>query len=255
MIPLIETLRYRNSDLFYFGLACLVSAVLFAILIRLTDTQVAGVNAWYKPLKFALSIGIFAWTMAWYTGYLPPSASISLYNWVLIILFGLEILYIAIQAGRGQLSHYNVSSPFYSFMYFFMAAAATIVTIHTAYIGLLFFAPTVVELPGHYLWSIRAGFLLFVVFSFEGFLMGSAMRHTVGAADGGSGIPLVNWSTRFGDLRVAHFVGMHALQVLPALSWYLLKNSWLTLLAFLLYACLAAFILWQALQGKPLIRL
>jgi len=255
MLSFLETLRYRNSDLFYFGLACLVSAVLFGLLVRLTGTQVAGVNAWYKPLKFALSIGILAWTMAWYTGYLAPSLSVKIYNWTLIILFGLEILYIAIQAGRGQLSHYNVSSPFYSFMYFFMAAAATVVTLHTAYIGLLFFGATAVELPQHYLWSIRAGFLLFAVFSFEGFVMGSAMRHTVGATDGSGGLPLLNWSTRFGDLRVAHFVGMHALQVLPFLSWYLLKQSWMTLVAFLCYACLAAYILWQALEGKPFIRL
>lgn len=250
MISFIQELKFRNETLFLFGIVCFVWAVIFLLLASVSNTQVYNVSAWYKPFKFALSTFFFAWTMAWYCHYLPDF-NIKLFNWSVILLLGFEIVYIAIQAGRGQLSHYNVSSPVYAALYSMMAIAASLVTIYTAYIGLLFFINEFPTLPSYYVWAIRLGIIIFVIFSFEGFVMGSKLTHTIGGADGGIGIPLLNWSTKFGDPRIAHFIGMHALQVLPILSFYLLKNTKATIIMALLYGLLAVFTLVQALQGKP----
>lgn len=253
MINFIHHLKTRNETLFYYGLICLIFSIVFLILTKCTTTQVYHVNTWYKPFKFALSTFLFAWAMAWYCYYLP-SFNIQFFNWTIIVLLGFEIVYIAIQAGRGQLSHYNLSTPLYSALYGMMALAATLVTLYTAYVGVLFFANTFPTLPHHYVWAIRLGILLFVIFSFEGFVMGSRLTHTIGGADGGNGIPVLNWSTTFGDPRIAHFIGMHALQILPILSFYLLKNTKATIAVSLLYALLAVFTLVQAMQGKPLFK-
>jgi hypothetical protein len=166
---------------------------------------------------------------------------------------GFEIVYIAIQANRGQLSHFNLSSSFYATMYSFMALAASAVTIYTAYVGWLFMVNQFPELPTSYVWAIRMALWIFVVFSFEGFLMGSKLTHTIGGADGGPGLPLLNWSTKFGDPRVAHFIGMHALQLLPFLAYYFVTNKYWVLVIAILYLSLATFTLIQALKGKPLI--
>ncbi len=201
----------------------------------------------------AFSTFLFAWAMAWYCFYLP-SFNIKLFNWSVIILLGFEIVYIALQAGRGQLSHYNISTPTYAALYSLMAIAASLVTLYTAYVGVLFFVNEFPTLPNYYVWAIRLGIVIFVVFSFEGFVMGSKLTHTIGGPDGGEGIPLLNWSKRFGDPRVAHFIGMHALQVLPLLSFYLLKNLKATIVLSVLYGALALFTLLQALKGKPLFK-
>lgn len=251
----ISELKFRNEPLFWFGLAGFVLAFVFLVLTRFTNVQVAGANAWFKPFKFAASIAIYSWTMAWYAFYLGPAFNVKAYNTVVIVLFGFEIVYIALQAYRGQLSHFNISTPLYSFLYSAMAIAASIVTLYTAYIGILFFQNQFPALEPHYLWAIRISIVLFVVFSFEGFLMGSRMAHTIGGPDGGGGLPLLNWSTKFGDPRIAHFVGMHALQVIPLVSFYLLKNTKATLFLGLLYGLLALAILLQALKGKPLVKL
>lgn len=149
MIYFLQTLKYRNEFLFYFGLICFVLAVVFLILTRFTTTQLYNVNAWYKPFKFAASTVLYAWAMAWFIGYLPDFDA-RIFNWVIVITLGFEIIYIAWQASRGSSSHFNVSTSFYSFMYSMMALAATIATLATAYIGILFLKNDFPDLPLHY---------------------------------------------------------------------------------------------------------
>lgn len=253
VIDFIQQLRLKNESLFYFGLICLILAALFLLLTRLTNTQVLQVNAWYKPFKFAFSIFLFSWTMLLYCSYLPDF-NIRLFNWTIIILFGFEIAYIALQASRGQLSHFNLSTPLYAVLYNLMAIAATVVTVYTAYVCWLFFNSKFPMLPDYYVWAIRLGLLLFVVFSFQGFLMGSRLNHSVGAINDNSNWFIIGWSKSFGDLRVAHFIGMHAMQVLPLLAFFVFKNTKIVIALSLCYGLLAGYTLVQALQGKPIIK-
>lgn len=253
MFDFILQLKARNETLFYYGLLCLMAAIVFLVLVRTTNTQVYHVNAWYKPFKFAFSTFTLVWAMAWYCHYLP-SFNVNIFNWTVIILLGFEIVYISIMASQGKTSHYNVSSPFYSAMFSMMALAATLVTLYIGYIGLLFFTNSFPELPNYYVWAIRLGILIFVIFSFEGALMGGRMSHSVGLVNDNSNLFILGWSKLVGDLRVSHFIGMHALQVLPILSFYLLKNTKLTIVVGIVHGLIALFTLMQALNGKPFIK-
>ncbi|MEI8086400.1 MAG: hypothetical protein WCG93_09315 [Paludibacter sp.] len=246
----IEALKFRNETLFYYSLVCFVLALIFLLLTKISKVQLLGVSIWNKPFKFALSIGVYSISMSWYCYYLPLFNT-ALFNWTVIILFGFEIIYIALQAVRGQKSHYNLSTPLYAFLYLLMGLSAVIVTLYTAYVGVLFLINDFQNLPMAYLWAIRFGIIIFVIFSFEGALMGGRMSHSVGGEDGSMGIPVLNWSQKIGDLRIAHFIGMHALQVLPLLAYYLLKNTTGIVLVSTLYGLLALYTLIQALSGKP----
>lgn len=253
MHPFITELKCRNEILFYYGLFCLILSFSFLILSMFSDIQINNVSAWIKPFKFAFSTFLFSWAMAWYCHYLP-NFEIRFFNWTVIIMLGFEIIYIAIQAGRGQLSHFNLSSPLYSALYTSMAIAASVVTIYTAHVGILFFQNDFPNLEKSYLWGIRFGIIIFVIFSFEGFVMGSRLTHTIGGRDGSEGLPFLHWSLQYGDPRVAHFIGMHALQILPLLSFYVLKDLRWVFFFSILYGFLAVFTLLQALQGKPFLK-
>ena len=252
IVGFIKELKIRNEYLFYFGLLCVIISIVCLVLTKTASTEVHGVNAWFKPFKFAVSIGLFSWTMAWYCHYLSDF-NVTPFNWTVITLFGFELIYIIFQASKGQLSHFNISTPTYSLLYSLMGIAATLVTLYTAYIGLLFFTQSFPNLPNYYVWSIRLGILIFVIFSFEGGLMGSRMNHSVGAINDNSNWWIVGWSKTVGDLRVSHFIGMHALQIFPLLSFYVFKNTRITIIISIFYGLLATSTLVQALNGKPLI--
>ena len=251
VVGFIKELKVRNEYLFYFGLLCVIISIVCIVLTKTSSSEVQGVNAWYKPFKFVVSIGLFSWSMAWYCHYLS-NFNPTPFNWTVIILFGFELAYIIFQASKGQLSHFNFDTPLYSILYSLMGLAAVIVSLYTAYIGFLFFTQSFPNLPSHYTWAIRLGILIFVVFSFEGALMSSQMSHSVGAINDNSNWWIIGWSRTVGDLRVSHFIGMHALQLLPLLSFYILKDTKATIIISLLYAVLATTTLIQALNGKPI---
>jgi len=142
-------------------------------------------------------------------------------------------------------------------------AAITFNILVAAYVALKFWK-TEAKIPAPYLWGIRIGLTIFVLASLKGFAMVSHSAHSVGVPDGGPSLPLLNWSTKGGDLRVAHFFGMRALQVLP-MAGYLLSTRRAESLTSnaarwaqaggAVYALLALLLFLWAMAGRPLVSL
>jgi len=246
-------LRKRNKILFNFGWLCMLGAVACILLILIDNTIVTGINAWIKPLKFFLSVGIYSWTMGWLLYYLQSQKKVKSYSWGAVIIMAFELSVIVWQASNGRLSHYNISTPLYAWLFQFMGIAIVTITVWTAYIAYLFFRQKQFTISETYLWGIRLGIIFFIIFSFEGGVMAYKLQHTVGTTDGGPGLPLLNWSKEYGDLRVAHFFGLHSLQLLPLTGFYLAKKNWQILLFSFLYLALIVLMLVQALNKSPFI--
>jgi hypothetical protein len=246
-------LHSRNKLLHYFGILNFMGAFICIVLSQTTETIVLGINAWIKPAKFFLSSGILSFTMAWYTVHLKKRKTVAVYNWVTIIAFAFELAVIVWQAANGRLSHFNTSSPLYSIVFLLMGIVITIFTLFTLYIGILFFRQQQypLNLPPGYIWGIRTGIVLFVIFAFEGGQMAAQLAHTVGAPDGGEGWPVLNWSKQHGDLRVAHFFGMHSLQLISLCGYYFAKTKVNILLISFTWFVFVMLLYWQALTGNP----
>jgi hypothetical protein len=249
----INELKRRNSVLFWYGVLNFIAAIICIILWNTTSNSVNGINAFIKPLKFFISIGIFVWTIGWYLFYLNMPSKVKAYNVMAVIVFTFESFVITWQAANGRLSHFNIDTVLYSVLFSLMGIAIAILTAWTGYMGYLFFKKKEWTLPMTYVWGIRLGILFFVFFAFEGGLMAAAMKHTVGAADGGKGLPLVNWSREHGDLRVAHFLGMHTLQLFPLFGYYIAKSNKAIFAFVVIYVGLIGAVLVQAFMGLPLL--
>ncbi len=241
---------------------------LFAALLAVApfdSRTVAGINPWVKPLKFCLSVTAYVWTLAWFVGHLRTHPrAVRLVSRGTALVFAVEMACIVSQAARGVTSHYNVKTPYDAAVFSLMGVMIAFNTLLVAVTLALFFSRAPRPLAPAYRWGVRAGLLLFLLGSLEGMAMIAQAAHTVGAPDGGPGLPFVNWSTRSGDLRVAHFLAFHALQLLPLAGFLLSRHrpGWTrrrqvacVLALALVYAAGVSLAFWQAAAGRPLLGL
>jgi hypothetical protein len=189
----------------------------------------------------------------------------------------IEMAIIVGQVIRGRRSHYNEATPLDAALWSAMGMTIVALWLATAAIAVLLMRRRLAD-PST-TWAIRLAPVLALIGMAEGFLMTLPTRaqlamsdpdvvgsHSVGVPDGGPGMPLTGWSTTGGDLRVAHFVGMHALQALPLLALLLtvlarrfapLRDDAvrlrLVVVAAVAYGALIGLLTWQALRGQPLL--
>ncbi len=255
---MIAELFREHRALVVAGLIFFAGFIFLSVFMLFDSTQVLGINRWIKPIKFFISIAIFLWTVAVYFRYLKGRDRLAaVLSWGFILIFTVEMVLVVMQAARGTTSHFNVSTAFDGMVYAIMGLSIGISTILTGVIAFLYFRSEI-DLPRSIVWGMRLGLIVFLAGSFEGGYMSAQIGHAVGVADGGSGLPLVNWSTTGGDLRVAHFLGLHAFQAIPLFAYFLERSKVkismpLTVGFAFIYFSVFTLVFVQALLGRPLI--
>ncbi|MGI9629093.1 MAG: hypothetical protein ACR2QM_19880 [Longimicrobiales bacterium] len=252
-------LHRRSSILALTGLLHFLLIFVTGVLILLDATTVLGLNAWVKPLKFMVSITIYLWTVAWLIGHIEGRKwPVRVIAWGVSLAMVVETVCLFIQASRGTTSHYNTATAFDGAVFAMMGTMIAIDTV--LMVGLLLlFLPRIQSLSVPYQWGIRLGILVFLFGGYVGGQMITNMAHTVGAADGGPGLPFLNWSTQAGDLRIAHALGLHALQILPLVGFWLGSKQerplrWMFSAAAIYVVVMAGAFL-QAKAGSPILAL
>jgi hypothetical protein len=258
------------------GLVMLVVLAGTLVGLAVDPRVITGAPAWLKPAKFAVSIAIYAFTLAWVFSLIPEWTRVRrIVGWTTAVALVVEMTLIGVQAFRGTASHFNVATEFDAVIFAVMGLAIVVQTLSTIAVAVALWRHRFTDRAVG--WALRLGMTLTIVGAMTGGMMTQPTRqqleaaragermnivgaHTVGAPDGGPGLPGTGWSTRHGDLRVAHFVGLHALQVLPIVALLLGRlrlddatRVRLTITAAASYAALFGILLSQALRGQSVL--
>jgi hypothetical protein len=190
-------------------------------------------------------------------------------------VFVVEVGIISVQAWRGTTSHFNVGTPLDATLFSVMGALIVLQSGMTVLVAVAAWRQRFDDAALG--WALRLGLVLSILGASTGGLMTAptaaqladagagrpmtiAGAHTVGAPDGGPGLPGTGWSTDHGDLRVPHFVGLHALQAIPLVALLLArrridaaKRIRIVLATAISYAALFGILLSQALRGQAVV--
>ena len=278
---LLQRAWHTNWPLTMLGVAMILVFLAALAGVILDHRVITGAPAWLKPAKFAVSVSVYCFTFAWLLGFVASRPQLArLAANVTAVSFIVEMTVILTQAARGTTSHFNVTTSLNTFLWLTMGAFIVVVWTMNLLLAILLLFERIPNRP--FAWSLRLGLLVSLVGMGSGFLMVGPTHeqlatmaanhgprivgaHSVGVADGGPGLPVVGWSTAGGDLRVAHFLGIHAMQILPFFGWFVARRrnafarfkdahrlALISTVGFS-YLGLVLLLVWQALRGQSLI--
>jgi hypothetical protein len=265
-----------NAPLTAAGLLMLAALAAALAGLRFDPRVVTGSPAWLKPAKFAASTAIYMFTLTWIFSYLPDWPRLRRrVAWTTAVVLVLEVAVIVLQAWRGTTSHFNVGTPLDAVLFAMMGLGILVQTAASVVVAAALWRQPFAD---HALgWALRLGMVISIMGASTGGLMTRptaaqladaraghrltvAGAHTVGAPDGGPGLPGTGWSVQHGDLRVPHFLGLHAMQMLPLMALFVIRRSTadarrvrLVWVAGASYVALFALLLAQALRGEAVV--
>ncbi|MFJ3502394.1 hypothetical protein [Streptomyces sp. NPDC090135] len=267
------------------GVLALVSAVGLVV----DDRVLVGAPIWAKPFKFSVSFVAYALSLAWMLSLLHRGRRAGWWaGTVVAAASAVEMALITLQVVRGTRSHFNQATPFDNTVFQIMGGTVVVLWLGALVIALLLLRARILDRA--MAWAVRLSSLIALAGAAVGFLMVRPTpeqlatdnptvvgAHSVGVPDGGPALPVTGWATTGGDLRVAHFFGMHALQLLPLVLLILAALAArssrsprlaplarlarladervrlrLALTASTAYAAVFVLLTWQALRGQAL---
>jgi hypothetical protein len=269
-----------NRALTILGGAMLITFLATIVGIFVDHRVITGAPAWLKPAKFAISVSVYSFTFVWLLSFVENRPRlVRVVGNVTVVSLIVEMIAIITQAARGTTSHFNLTTPLNTSLWFTMGAFIVLVWTMNLVLATLLIVQRMKDRT--FAWSLRLGLVISAIGMAVAFLMifptpeqaailsGRGLHivgaHSVGVADGGPGLPILGWSTVGGDLRAAHFVGLHALQILPFFGWLLTRrrrffalltaNDRLALVWIVAVGYLGLVVLftWQALRGQSVV--
>jgi glucan phosphoethanolaminetransferase (alkaline phosphatase superfamily) len=251
------------------GQLAVLTALSIALLVLIAAWAVVdartldGAPVWAKPAKFALSFAVLFGTLALVARRLSPEwrdgRTLRVTVAVMATAMIFEMAYMIVMAARHEASHFNLSTPFAAQMYRLMGLGAVSLMTGVLVFGIFALRDAKADLGPALRRGVGWGFILsFVSTLVTAGYMSAAGTHVGVVPEDAATLPLSGWSATVGDIRPAHFLALHAMQILPLAGLWFDRNGigagrigWVAAA----YAALTAAAFAQALAGMPLVRL
>jgi hypothetical protein len=211
----LSTLSTPSLVLLMYGVLMLLAFVV-TFVVSLNDARtIRDIGIWIKPMKFMAATAIFAWTSVWVVMLSRSAvAAAHVWGWIAALLIStslFEVVYITYQAAQGSGSHYNISTPLNAALFALMGIAAIGLVASQAWLAWEIWKRRTQQYSVITLGVVIGLSFTFLFSAISGFLLGGNQPPP------GQGLPFLGWHL-FADIRPAHFVGVHAQQLIPLIG-------------------------------------
>src|SRR5215471_5518602 len=167
---MLTRLWKTNTPLMITGLLMLPALTLALAGLVVDPRLITGAPAWLKPAKFAVSIAIYVFTLAWIFTFIPDfKRTRRIVGWVTAIVMVLELAIIDLQAYRGTTSHFNFSTPLNAALFAVMGAAIVMQTLTSVTVAIALWQQKFEDQA--FGWALRLGMIVTIIGGFSGALM------------------------------------------------------------------------------------
>lgn len=223
-----KELKKRNFILYTLGINLLILFTIYLFALAICQYNIYELCHWLKPGKFTLSFALYAFTIGWFLYYLKNTLSettLRILSWMIAATIVLELFVIFAQTTTETTFYSLLNVPasttqgLQRVLYILGNILILSNTAITTYIAVQFFKPLPVQ-PEIYLTSIRVSFIVFLLSCLLGILM--VLHYGQTDLDGNSlGLPFTQITTLRSNLISIHFLGIHIMQILPFVTYYL----------------------------------
>jgi hypothetical protein len=232
MRTVLEEVKSWHRPLMLMVLAMAGLTVAAGLGLAFDNREILNESVWLKPFKFSISFVLYGATLAWLVSRLRKAKRFGWWTGTVFAITGIvDVGFIAVQAARGTFSHFNANTDTFNQVgqQVFMSGVMGLFGASLVIATMLLFQ-RVGDAPLNR--AIRIGLGLAVTgMGIAFYLVGAngtreqvtdayghpvtlSGSHGIGVEPGGPGMPLTHWSTVGGDLRIPHFVGLHAIHFL-----------------------------------------
>ncbi|MFJ9540192.1 hypothetical protein ACIRPX_23400 [Streptomyces sp. NPDC101225] len=212
--------RKSSKTAYAVGLVLILSGLVHLVVFAVDGGPWYGPVSWRKPVTFGLSFGATLIAVTWVTSYLrigarPRALLLAVFTADCVV----EVGGITLQAWRRVPSHLDMETPFDTAVSMVLAVGGGVLVVLLSVFAVASFRRRPTGPAGMAL-AVRSGFAILLV----GLASGAAMiaRGVVLTRTGHQ--EAAYHSTA--PLKPLHAAGLHAVLVLPALTWLLSRTSW-----------------------------
>jgi hypothetical protein len=258
--PLLPRLMADEPRFTLLGLVLGLALIPVLAAMAIETRTYQDVNLWVKPAKFLASLSLYTLNLALFARLLPPGMtarpSYRAFSWAVVLCILAEMAWIGGAAAHGVGSHFNRATPAMDVIYSLMGLFAVTLTSASLVYGIAILRHRAAPVAPPLRLAVGLGLVLtFVLTVPVAMTMASGSGHFVGTPGTGALLPVLGWSREVGDLRVAHFLATHAMQVVPLVALAALalgrgatRAVWAIAAA---YTALTIATFAQALAGQP----